>query len=172
MARIIPFEVISFLGRKEKVVVLYQKFSKNANDLDELREAASRTMAETVQPYYASINKSVNAGVFNFLLEPLKNANFYSNSLDKILFGVMMSKKGLIALYNDGGEYFKKQDVKECYENRIKHPENFPPNRGKGTGYGVGTGLIYDLSDFIYVDTAKGTLYTGLSIENKVFRSI
>ena len=58
--------------------------------------------------------------------------------------------------------------MKEAYEHRIYHPEKHHLEH-RDVGFGFGTGIIYDLSNFIYVEIDTGTLFTGLSTSNEVF---
>jgi hypothetical protein len=164
----IPTIITNFLGSEENICLKVQELH-GQESIDEIREIASKTILEIIQPYYSGMNIHVNHAVFNFILEPLKNAHVHSEDHKKITFQTMMSTKGLVASYNDGGQYFKRLDVKNCYENRIKHPEKHKANI-PGIGYGAGTMILYDLADFIHVDKNSGTLYAGLSIDNKVFQ--
>jgi hypothetical protein len=169
MSILIPSKVVDFLGRKEKFCVMTYDIPKDPTPagLDDLRDLASRIALESILQYYNHISIHVRPGVSKFLLEPLKNANFYSDNNKDILFRLMMSQRGLVATYNDRGEYFKDPEVKHCYENRILHPKKINSDI-KGIGYDYGTRFLYDTADMIYID--KGTLYTGLSIDKMVRR--
>jgi hypothetical protein len=102
---------------------------------------------------------------YNFLVEPLKNANFHGGRKDKIEFELFLSPLSLLASFNDGGTYFKRQEIKDAWESRVFFPERHEANV-EGIGGGAGTMFIYELSDFIYVDTSMGTLYTGRMTKN------
>jgi hypothetical protein len=141
---------------------------KKTKNIDYVREIASETFFKIVRPYYSEQKLEVNIGTFNFLVEPLKNANFYgSNSIDNVLFRILLSKYGFIASYNDGGSYFRRSDVKSCWENRTIHPEKHP-KLNDAVGFGIGTGLVYSVADLIFVDTDNATLYTGISTKNNI----
>lgn len=156
------------IGTKNNTEIL-KEFVKNGDEgLDDMRDILNDTYVEIIKPFYNNINISATPGIFNFLLEPLKNANYYSDCDDLIKFRLILSKKGIIASYNDGGNYFKSEFIKECYEKRIPHLSKYTAD-SKQVGYGVGTRLLYDLADLIYVDSTDGTLYAGLLINNKMF---
>lgn len=162
-------EVSKFLRDDPKVSSIKLDFKKKGT-VEEIREIAVKAFFDAVIPYYNFLHKEVNPGVWNLLVEPLKNANFYgSNGVDDIRFEIMLSKNGVVATYNDGGTYFRREEVKQCWENRTKHPEKHD-RVDKQLGAGLGMTIIYSVADFIFIDTTKGTLYLGLSINNKLFK--
>lgn len=124
-----------------------------------------QTYEMIIVPYYQQRGFNVNSGMYNYLVEPIKNANYYSlrQSKQKGLFSIMMAPTRFVAQYCDGGDYFKRKDVKNCWEHKEYHPEKQPLEKGL-TGYGIGRKFIFELSDFIFVDTTQGSLYMGINI--------
>jgi hypothetical protein len=171
MSTLMPSPIAEFLGRKEKFSIIRHQIPKKATveGLDTLRDIVSDIVLEDIISHYHNIGLNINPSLFNFLLEPLKNANCHSTSDKDIAFRIMMSRRGIVASYNDGGEYFKREDVKTCYENRVYHPEKHQSNI-YGIGYGVGTQLMYSIADLIYVDKEKNTLYIGISLDKIVLK--
>ena len=172
MRDIVPVELTTFLGSSETIVSLSREIPKKDSQdrLEVLIEIVSLTVLNVANPYYKKFDIPVGPVLFNFLLEPLKNANYYSESDKDILFGIMMSKNGLVASYNDGGPYFHRTDVKYCYEHKILHQDK-SQSTINGIGYGRGTKILYEIADIIFVDTINGTLYTGISVDNQFFKS-
>jgi hypothetical protein len=131
----------------------------------DVQNIASDALLKQVVPYYSKRGLKANTGVYNFLVEPLKNANFHGASKASVIhFEVFMTPLVLVASYNDKGNYFKRQEIKEAWENRIEFPERHQVSadvHDQGIGFGAGTGILYSLADLIEVDTSSGTLYTG-----------
>ena len=132
-----------------------------------VQDIAKDALLKQVVPYYAKRGSQANTSVYNFLVEPLKNANFHGANKDSVIhFEVFMSPLVLLASYNDKGNYFKRPEVKEAWENRIEFPERHEVSsevHEEGIGFGAGTGIVYSLADLIEVDISTGTLYTGMA---------
>lgn len=168
MAKNLPNEVKTFLTDSKESYTSNSLEIKFTEDANSLREIAKNLLFQKVKPFYEERELAVNYAVFNFLLEPLKNANFHGGKEKEhtIILGLYLSSLGLAASYFDGGSYFKRKEIKKCWEKRYHFPEkNKVAN--KEIGFGVGTGLIYNLADLIYVDLEQGVLYTGLSVGGK-----
>ncbi len=162
-------DVSRFLLDDSEIIVVDKSFNRKET-VREIRELATRSLLDVVVPYYSKFGFQVNTCVYNFLVEPLKNSNFYgSDGIDKILFELYLSRNGLVASYNDGGSYFRREDVKDCWEKRMLHLEKHP-SVNEELGFGMGTDFIYTMADFIFIDTLHGSLNIGLSISNEVFR--
>jgi hypothetical protein len=165
----LPIKIIGLLGPLEHFLA-EERLIIPTDKTDDLRRIAKEILFQKVQPYYRRCGLDANLGIFNFLVEPLKNANYHGNSTpsNPIRLGIFLTPQALVASYNDGGLYFKRQDVKEAYENKIPHPEKHHLEQ-KDVGFGFGTEIIYDLSDLLYVETTSGTLFTVLSTSNSMF---
>lgn len=146
--------------------VLYHKtsffpFIKNRD----VQEVAKRALLDRVMPYYEKRGLQVNTAPYNFLVEPLKNANFHGgrdgSGNGEISFELFLTPLVLAASYRDGGRYFMRQEVKKAWESKIVFPE-IHELHSEEVGFGFGIGLIYGMADFIHVDTSSGTLYTGM----------
>ncbi len=136
--------------------LLFPPLEKNS----EVQNIAKRALIEQVMPYYAKREMEAKTGVYNFLVEPLKNANFHGPRNCNIDFELIMTPLVLAASFCDGGDYFKRREVKKAWENRVKFPERHDA-KVDGIGYDAGTDLIYSLADLIHVDKSKGALYIG-----------
>jgi hypothetical protein len=162
----IPEEVLSFSNISLEEC-LYEEFRYGSTtNLKEIRKVAKELFYEKIVPYYSEININVNNAVYNFILEPLKNANFHGESDTSIK--LLLSHAALIAGFSDGGIYFKRSVVKEHWEKRELFPEKHEVEE-KQIGYSAGTSLIYSMSDLIHVDNDSGTLYIGLSTDGRYF---
>lgn len=73
------------------------------------------------------------------------------------LLDFFFGSKGVCYGFNDGGNFFKKPEIKNQLENKISF-EEFDKNP-RGDCCNVGFDLIYRDSDFIEVDSNKGILY-------------
>jgi len=168
----LPPRVLKFLGPLEKVLIKEKRIVPT-NDANYLRDIAKDLLFKNIQPYYEQFQLEANNGIFNFLVEPLKNANFHggANAKNPIKFKVIMTPKALVASYQDRGSYFTRQDVKQAYEKRIQHSEKHHVEN-KEIGYGAGTVTIYELSELIHVETTTGTLFTGISTSTMFFNKL
>ena len=90
---------------------------------------------------------------------------------------IFASPNGILTKCNDNGGYFKRQAVKRAWERKEFFPEKHTGELN-GPEYktteniidpGIGTGIFYNWSDFIYVDTDTGTLYLGIDTQNEIF---
>lgn len=111
-------------------------------------------------------------GIYNLIAEPLKNANFHSQSDRNTVVSLFQCQRAIVWGYNDGGEYFKRNDVKLSVERERKHLGKHQANHPE-IGHGVG-GDFLECFDIVHVDSLQGTLYTGLSIPDKlmIFRRL
>jgi hypothetical protein len=141
------------------------KFRKTDN-VDEVRDNALGLYLEHLSPFFGKHQLLINTGMFNFILEPMKNGNFYSKSKTPLKVKLFLSPELLMASFCDGGEYFKREDVKEHWENKKIHSDKFIHSE-KQIGFGFGTNIIYHSADLIYVDTSNNTLYLGVKTDNK-----
>lgn len=109
-------------------------------------------------------------GLGMLFLEPLRNCAFRSDYVGTLPISVtlLLTPSSFVAGYCDEGSYFKREDVKKCWEAREFHPERQGKHPVFG-GSGNGTGMIYDMSDFIYVENSTGTLYNGWHKDGKYF---
>ena len=160
-------EIKRFLNSSE--IKKFQKSFRYEEDFFSIRETITNLCEYTLLPYYEKLGRPIRRSIYNFLIEPLKNSNYYAlkDTNNEGVFELFYSPKSFIAGYFDGGEYFKKEDVKECWENRIFHKEKANVNI-KGIGHGVGTQIIYEFANFIFIDNLEGKLYTGINFEENV----
>ncbi|MGV8169089.1 MAG: hypothetical protein ACP5N3_03455 [Candidatus Nanoarchaeia archaeon] len=149
-----------------------QKKFQSVDDVDFLREMIEDLYVGEISSFYKDKNRNMFLlpGLFNILIEPLKNANFHggNNKEHVVDFGLFLSDKILIAGYCDGGDFFARPEIKYSYENRIEvNEKNIVSNTE--IGYGVGTGLVYRFADLLAVDNSSKTLYLGILTKNSYF---
>lgn len=165
----LPHEVRTFLRLRivpEEEFEIDNTILEGNEEIKNLRRTAKGIFTQRVIPYYSIRGYKVNQSVFNFLLEPLKNARFHGRG--KIDLTSFLAPEALVFSYSDEGDYFKKEENKRKWESRTKPGEKHQ-SKQREIGYGAGTTLIYQVSDLIYVDIRSGTLYTGLSLTNPTF---
>jgi len=174
-------EFIELLGRENIsvgagcVATYFKKFPYMEN-CDDVRDIVSDVRTEFIMPFYQKINIDVRTGVYNILVEPLKNANFHGGNykIHDVEFGLILTDKLLIASYFDGGDFFGREDIKNHFENRTrfedKHivPGHEIPGK-RQVGLGLGMTYIYDFADIIKVDINTKTMYLGLKTDNVLF---
>ncbi len=173
MAKDLPNEVRSFLDYSKNSIDDYLASSvkiESTASLNNLREIIADIFRNKVKPYYSQKGIIINNGIFNFLLEPLKNAHFHGGTRKNhaTLFELFLSPSVLVSSYADGGPYFTREDVKQFWENKRLFSEKHRVSN-KEIGYEVGTPLIYGMADLIHVNTASGRLYLGLSVLGHYF---
>jgi len=72
-------------------------------------------------------------------------------------FGLFLGDTGVCYAVRDGGDYFKRQDIKEQYESKTSITV-FDDSHGHGCHVGVNNN-IFPNADIIEVNTETGTLY-------------
>ncbi len=168
-----PEEIISFSNLSAKslkdYLIEYQTH-KRTNKTDEVREISENILFNKLIPYYEKINIDTALSTFNFMVEPLKNSFFHSEGNKDINLSLLIAPSSFIFGINDGGNYFKRPEIKQYWEARKKYPERHKSPH-KEIGFGIGTGLIYDLADLIYIENSSGTLYVGSKVPGKLFRA-
>lgn len=166
----IPKEVSDFLeSRYESHSKIFKTTENTTIDLNKLSKEAAYLTQVTLPLAYFPFGIKVNTSMYNFVVEPLKNARVHSDSSEpfQIGFWCYTSREGIICAYNDGGNYFKNPEVKKTWEDKInldKHITNI-----YGIGCGMGRELLFLHGDLIHIDTETATLYTGLKTTNEVF---
>lgn len=140
-----------------------------AIDLNKLTNEASYLTQVTLPLTYFPFGIKVGTSMYNFIVEPLKNARAHSDSPEpfKINFGYCASKEGIIFSCHDGGTYFKNPEVKRTWENKTNKDKHI--SQIYGIGGGMGQNILFDCANLIHIDTNTATLYTGLKTSNEVF---
>ena len=139
---------------------------------DALGKKAEEIAYEGIHPYYLErgLDLAVN-GVWMVFNETLRNAGFWSDYVGPLPINValLLAPTSFVLGYCDHGSYFTREDVKGCWEARVRHSEKREFLRECGLGANTGTDLIYSMTDFIHVDSKAGTLYTGFSTSGTCF---
>lgn len=95
-----------------------------------------------------------------YFREAIKNARVHGGNLEgKDTFcGVFRNMDKFCFGINDGGDYFKREEIKDIWENRKKLNE-FHETADDQTGFHIGYSVIKDWEGDLIVDTTQGTLY-------------
>lgn len=123
----------------------------------------------TLDAYYGLKKVSVNIGYQhnNLIREIIKNSRWHGGSKDNnetflgLFFG---SNKFILGCY-DGGDYFKRKDIKEVWENKNELKEFHNANQ-HGIGYHFGYRYFKDKLDEIRIDNENGVFYGIVNIDN------
>ncbi|MCA9487774.1 MAG: hypothetical protein KC516_02320 [Nanoarchaeota archaeon] len=97
----------------------------------------------------------------HYIREIIKNARVHGGAIEgKDTFcGLFMNKHEFCFGSNDGGNYFKRPDIKDIWENRKELNEFHKPSDPK-TGFHLGYGLfLKDWKGKLFVDNQFGTIY-------------
>jgi len=161
----IPKNIRDFVGKESQIPFLHQKYSyPRTKSVDDLRDIASDLLLKDIRPFYEPDQAEVNSAIFNFLLEPLKNGNFYSeNEAHPLEIELLLSPKGLVAGFCDGGSYFSRKEIKQYWESKKIHPEKTESEEPQ-IGYGIGTQFIYEMADLIHIDNLISKLFLGIKM--------
>jgi hypothetical protein len=89
--------------------------------------------------------------------EAFKNWVNHSPENSSLESGLFLGSMGVCYGFHDGGDFFKKTEIKNQLENKINFKEFDKNPRGKTSRHGFSN--IYKFSDFIEVDSEKGILY-------------
>ena len=76
---------------------------------------------------------------------------------DIVIDGLFLGTEGLCHGFRDCGDYFKSEEIKRMFENRVTISSSGVETHISGCGIGVDG--IYEYADEIQVDTKKGILY-------------
>ena len=161
----IPEDVKIFLGSLDDSIIEEPIISSTCT-LNDVRDIIKDLLFDKIQPYYSSKNIQATTGIYNLLVEPLKNAVFHGG--ENVKMNLFLSPIALVSGYADGGNYFNRLEVKQHWEDRKIFPEKHIVSH-KSIGYGAGTPIVYDLANLIHVDIDTGTLYVGASIDGILF---
>jgi len=132
--------------------------------------------------------KKSNSIISGSLGEPLKLLNNYCTGGKETVFGLILAKNAMVATYEFGGEFFRRQNVKRHIENKMNHKaaDSDPESAHKekhimkskfsrlSSGYHIKDidllddilNKIYKSSSILHVDTRKGKLYVGMSLDS------
>ncbi len=102
-------------------------------------------------------NSFNNQEAGTLIVEALTNACRHGSKRqnDEVIFGLFLGRKGACYGFKDKGTYFKKPENKTRYEKKQLLEK----------AKGAGTGLTFDYSDIIEVDTKEGVLYCTQFLE-------
>lgn len=127
----------------------------------------------TLDKYYENKKLPENVGYQHYIIvrEMIKNSRWHGGSKNNspTYFGLFIHPEKFIFGCNDGGDYFKKQDIKNIWENKKKLKEYHQVDN-KDIGYHFGYMYFRDALDEIKVDTKEGTLYGIIDIKKYLER--
>lgn len=166
----IPLEVSNFLETSYRAQTKRYKTTDNVNqDLTNLRKETQYLIEINLPLEYLPFGIKVGTSMYNFIIEPLKNARAHSDSQKpfEINFSYYANQNKLVFSCSDGGTYFQNPEVKRTWENKTNQDKHRTEIHGLGCG--MGRDLLFTHGDFIHIDTKTATLYTGLKTTNEVF---
>jgi hypothetical protein len=104
----------------------------------------------------------------NRFRELIKNARVHGGAIEgkETFCGLFMNKEKFCFGINDGGDYFKRLDIKDIWENR-KDLKEFHETNDPSTGFHIGYSMIRDWKGDIFVDTNFGTFYLIKNFEQR-----
>lgn len=156
--------------KKDPVKIFYflpSKFSKN------LQNSVLYSSMWTLDRYYNLKKFDLDIGFQHSIdiREIIKNARWHGGSKDNhpTHFGLFMNADKFCLGCNDGGDYFKRQDIKEIWENKRELKE-FHKSDNPEIGFHIGYNHIKGRFDEIKVDTEYGTFYGVVEIKNFLIR--
>jgi hypothetical protein len=128
----------------------------------------------TLDGYYEKWNKiPVNIGYQhnNLIREIIKNSRVHSGSKNGFpaYFGLFFNKEKFVCGCNDGGEYFKREDIKDIWENK-KELNEFHKSDDPAVGFHIGYRSFKDRFDELKIDTKNGTFYGIVEVEKYIKR--
>jgi len=161
------FELSDKLIDKENCFSVYYylppKFSKN------LESSLVISASFTLDGYYEinEISEKIGRQHEHLIREMIKNSRWHGGSKDNFptYFGMFFNKEGFVFGCNDGGDYFKQEDIKEIWENK-KELKKFHESDNKDIGYHIGYDYFKYFLDEIKIDINHGTLYGIVLIKN------
>lgn len=150
----------SHIGYAESIYPLPPRFSNGLGN--EIFYSAIKKLDR----YYLPYGFPVEIGFQNSILirEIIKNARWHGGSKDLFptSFGLFINPEGFVVGCNDGGDYFKREDIREIWENKKElrefHKDNGPPGPHFGYSY------FKTKLDEIKIDTNQGTFYGIVNI--------
>ena len=108
--------------------------------------------------------ESLHPMVLHVIREAIQNSQQHRLRCDSpIVYCLFIGEKGVCHGFHDGGEYFKRDEIKRIFETKtpLREFDQRVPSRRIGV-----RDYIYPYSDVIEVDTNAGVLYCAQSIED------
>jgi len=108
----------------------------------------------------------------NLIREMIKNSRWHGGSKDDLptLFGLFINNDQFCMGSYDGGDYFKRKDIKELWESKGKLKE-FHKVDNSNIGFHFGYNYFKDKFDKIKIDTQKGVFYGIVNIESYLVKN-
>ena len=144
------------------------KFSKG------LEHSVVSSAMWTLDAYYENNKIPIKIGYQhnNLIREIIKNSRWHGGSKDdhETFLGLFFNDKKFILGCWDGGEYFKREEIKNIWENKLDLKE-FHKSNQYGIGYHFGYRYFKDKLDEIKIDTKEGVFYGIVNIDNYLKKS-
>lgn len=120
-----------------------------------------KSIISTIDSYY-SIPFGPGFSKQHFFSEVLKNARVHGGNLEEkpTYCGIFLNKEKICFGCCDGGNYFKREDIKEIWESKSDLKEMRHKTLDSETGFGFGYDMLKRTQDTrIFVDNVLGILY-------------
>jgi len=123
----------------------------------------------TLDKYYEIRKSPLDIGYQhnNLIREMIKNSRWHGGSKDSLptFFGLFIDKDEFCLGCYDGGDYFKREDIKAIWENKKKLTE-FHKIDNPNIGFHVGYNYFCDGFNEIKIDSNQGVLYGLIQIDS------
>ncbi|HLD54799.1 MAG TPA: hypothetical protein VJB35_00925 [Candidatus Nanoarchaeia archaeon] len=154
--------------REKQIQFYFEKNIENRTDInydDEILDFID----ESVIPYFHKKGYfGLETQLFMGLPELVYNVQCHSK--EEGLFKIVVLPKLVISSIK-GGDYFKDSKIKKQFEDKNIPEINSYESENNISGKGQGNQMICSMSDWIYVDTAKGELNLGYFIDKRYLGS-
>ena len=121
-----------------------------------------KSIVSVIDSYYSYSTYDVGHSNQHFFSEVLKNARVHGGKIDEknIYCGIFLNKEEFCFGCYDGGEYFRKNEIKQIWENKLPLIEPRHKTNDSETGFGFGYDMLRRTKNTeLFVDTEKGIVY-------------
>ena len=148
-----------FIAKPE--VTCYFEFPPSQDYQDVRRQL--RRYVSLLDDYYSEkgIANPVGFQTYSLPREFIKNAYHHGGGKNHTVeFGIFLVPESTVVGCMDGGDYFTRPEIKQIWEEKIPVRSRVPQTSAESEfGFNCGNGMIYSLTDAIYVDNGTGTIF-------------
>jgi len=163
-------EILEEIGWNKKSASKHAVFQTDTPRLKEYLPNYVDKAVDDIAAFYRNSHNIVNMNVGKMedvVWEALKNCWLHGpNHNSPFTYGVFMGSKAICHGFKDMGDYFKRPEIKEQFENKIEITEF--EKRPLCYGRGINE-FIFPRSDKIFVDEKEGILYCIQYLDNLKF---
>ena len=163
----------SMPAKVRKFLKVYKYKSKNCQTLEEeiyladekyhkIEDRIEKKVSGAVMDYYGKKKMTLNNGAYTIAYGPLNSMLMHSTKEDIIRVEVFMTPSAMVFGYRGSTDFYRSEAVKRYYED---NKEKIVPERMLSSEKDALV-VINAYNAFVYIDTEKGTIYTGISKDN------